>query len=441
MKRLLFISVILFVLLSSSGIRIDSSPESPNLLLIWKSEIGNVTHRTVPAFKDGKIFIGSNGKYYRDFAIDPGNGVFVLSEKTGKIINQFGGETFGDMDVNGIVSINNTLIFGNDNDEVLCFDLEGKKKWRIPFSGDVEHSPSIVQIDGKTIPVFATETGEIRAIDPENGNTIWSFYDENFNGWKNGDNRFVFKVRMHFSEPQIFFDEPALADLNSDGTEDLIYNRQGNGLIAIDGKRGIKLWEYKPTSGGIAMRREKPLLLQSERKIAFFVYSDKSRSNSIQLINYNGHLVKDFETNISGYSLLSHVSNTLFTNSGITTIDKNQANTFSDSTLFMDDPRRKTKSARFYDGQVAKNTVRFAGEKSAIVLFQADRLHPNQAVLMIIGLKSGKVHLETTLPHRSEFTPIVRDVNKDGKLDVLVSCYDGFLYAYDLKIPNKNLIL
>ena len=44
------------------------------------------------------------------------------------------------------------------------------------------------------------------------------------------------------------------------------------------------------------------------------------------------------------------------------------------------------------------------------------------------------------LPSNSEFPPYIEDIDKDGKLDVLVGCYDGNLYCFDLEISNSQLI-
>jgi hypothetical protein len=37
----------------------------------------------------------------------------------------------------------------------------------------------------------------------------------------------------------------------------------------------------------------------------------------------------------------------------------------------------------------------------------------------------------------SEMAPILKDVNQDGYMDLLVNCSDGFLYCYNLKIKNN----
>jgi hypothetical protein len=38
------------------------------------------------------------------------------------------------------------------------------------------------------------------------------------------------------------------------------------------------------------------------------------------------------------------------------------------------------------------------------------------------------------LPKPSEFPPMIADINKDGYLDLLINCFDGYLYCYNLKV-------
>ena len=59
-------------------------------------------------------------------------------------------------------------------------------------SGDVEHQPTLIVRKNGNLIAFATEVGEIRAVELKKGNTVWKYYDSNFNGWKEGHNRFVF---------------------------------------------------------------------------------------------------------------------------------------------------------------------------------------------------------------------------------------------------------
>lgn len=80
-------------------------------------------------------------------------------------------------------------------------------------------------------------------------------------------------------------------------------------------------------------------------------------------------------------------------------------------------------------------------EPCALILSQYDNEHASgQSPMLLIGLNTGKIQYKVNLPSNSEFPPYIEDIDKDGKLDVLVGCYDGNLYCFDLEISNSQLI-
>ena len=147
------------------------------------------------------------------------------------------------MDVNGLLAYNNKYYFGNDNDEFICMDISGKTHWTNFTSGDIEHEPVLIKINQQHVIVYASETGEVRAVNPDNGKTIWEYYSPNFKGWKPGDNRAVFKVKSFFKNSTDFFTKPLITDLNKDGVNDLLYMTYPKEIFAINGKTGQLLWK------------------------------------------------------------------------------------------------------------------------------------------------------------------------------------------------------
>lgn len=442
MKKTLFIILIGALLLSVAPLA-PRENLSGQLKLHWSSEIGLTTHRTRPAITDKHIYIGSNGSHFQDHAIDKKNGVFVINKKTGKLIRKHANESFGDMDVNGILRVDDKIIFGNDNDEIYCFNTSGKKLWRVPTSGDVEHKPTHLKINGKNVAVFATEMGEVRALNIEDGSTVWSHYNERFSGWKQGENRTVFKIKMHFTSGWIYFNEPSVADLNGDGINDLLYNAYNGNLVALNGKTGAIMWEFK-TSENISSLQDKlaPTIIGkgSNIRIPILIYDYQSEKRKILLLDRKGKTIST--KNISdGYSypLLSQTQNYLITNNNIFPFEGTEYRMRKSSDLMYQD-KEKLKN-KFGDGQVAENKIRFMNEECAVIIYQHDySVLTSQAVLIILGLESRKVHLESHLPDGSEFIPVIKDFTGDGKLDVLVGCYDEKLYCFDLNIDNSNLI-
>ena len=90
---------------------------------------------------------------------------------------------------------------------------------------------------------------------------------------------------------------------------------------------------------------------------------------------------------------------------------------------------------------IANRTLEYEGETCVVVLHQTDYNTDYKAAISIIGLKSRKRLKFLHLPETSEFKPLIKDFNKDGKLDLLVNCRDGKLYCFDLKIAANNLTI
>ena len=136
-KRILFVWVVCAS--ATTATTATAQDIHDHLPLKWTAEIGQVSYRTVPALTNGRLFVGSNGNYFRDFRIEDAGGVYVLDAATGRQVGKIGGESWGDLDVNGVVAHDGQVFFGNDNEEFMCYDggtLE--PVWRLPVSCDVD---------------------------------------------------------------------------------------------------------------------------------------------------------------------------------------------------------------------------------------------------------------------------------------------------------------
>lgn len=434
MKNLKIISVgllILFGLVSSQ--KTTTKTMSNTLKLNWSAEIGNLSYRSNMVLADNSLFIGSNGSHFMDFSVlDETNGIYKINPKNGTVVKRIANELFGDMDVNGIIEFENTIIFGNDNDELLCFDLNGNKKWRIPTSGDIEHVPTLIKNGEQNILVYATENGEISGVNPENGNTLWHYYHKKFDGWKASDNRNIFKIKSHFMSNQLFFDKPIVIDVNNDGVKDIIYSNYED-ITCINPINGTKIWDKKieDNENEFAIRRSPLNLSVSKNKIQFHYVIRNYKFNKIRLITLNkyGKKVNEKQIQLEGLSN-NYLTNYLIAKNGIYDLV----------------------SEKLYPLEISKSFTYACSEKLfmynnepciAIVSdgdFDYEKRIKYVSNVKIIGLKTFKIHLSKGLQENTEAVPQIADINKDGKLDLLIGCYDQKIYCYDLGIPSSNLI-
>jgi hypothetical protein len=456
MKVAISILSSIFLVGNVQNTKVNPIPIENTFPINWVADIGNTTYRTDVAQLNGKLIIGSNGENYRDFYLDEGNGVYVINPLNGKIETQFLNEEYGDMDVNGILKYDNKLFIGNDNDEFVCADINGDIIYRLPVSGDIEHSPILIKNGNQNTIVYATESGEITSIHPETGKKIWTYFHKDFKGWKPGDNRFIFQVKTtYINSGQLFFGKPGVADLNRDGVLDLVYYTNWGETIAINGKTGTKLWSHKEAEKSkvrINYRRT-PIITGKGKDIRIIklahTYSEKTIPNKLMLYDRKGDFVKaiSFNRGLGGLGLNSlDLTKQLIIplSNGVAVYDKNTEKVDFITGL------NKVYPSNYGDGftnrlhsepLIANRTFEYNGETCIVVLHQTDYNTDYKGAISIIGLKSRKRLKFLHLPSSSEFKPLIKDFNKDGKLDLLVNCRDGKLYCFDLKIASNNLTI
>lgn len=419
--------------------------------LIWKAKTGIATFRSNVLFDQNDLIIGSNGSQLMDYNfIDTASGVYIVDRHNGKIKRHFGEEVMGDMDVNGVMQYNNQFYFGNDNEEFLCTTPKGEIVWRNPASGDIEHEPVLLDIRGKTYIVYATEEGEVQAVDPSSGVSFWTYYTPDFNGWKPGKNRNLFKVRAYFRNSSSFFTKPVMLDLNKDGIKDLVYNTYDSKIYAINGLNGKLLWDYDH-DGQLSVfsvvddqNAEPALLMAGSKWRDYDKYDYKllrlDRNGKMKTL-FAGSFGNGFGLNalkVSHDQLLIPCTDSL----AIFSLKTNQIEWIDRSLTYLfqytypnSEKFERVESRNARDPLIAQQFINYNGDSSCVVLIsQYDRANYQLGVLEIISLKEKKLHKRFSLPASSEMVPIITDVNQDGRKEILVNCSDGFTYCYQIPL-------
>jgi outer membrane protein assembly factor BamB len=424
----------------------DLKPIEDVFPLHWKAEMGNVTFRSNYVMTLNEIIIGSNGKNYMDYNLrDEKSGIYIINRKSGKIIKHFGNEIIGDMDVTGMVQYKDRIYYGNDNEEFVCASIDGNEKWVKAASGDIEHEPMLLFHQNKPMIVYATESGEVRAVNPETGNTIWQYFTPDFSGWKPGDNRAAFKVKSYFSNTSSFYTKPARADINNDGTDDLVYATRIGEIYALNGANGKLIWK---NNNLLAYSIEKnPNANNTFVCVGSAKNSDDPYGNYLFTLNAKGEnspLTKISNDYFSQLSMYFNGNNILInTEEYLYSFHQHKKTDSTDRKLISRRQNVWTNEINEYNrnasGMLFSNqSFRYKNYGKCIFnLVQYDRDIYNKGFVEIISLKDNKIVDRLQLPHDSEMPPSIEDIDKDGKLDLLINCRDGNLYCYDLGIQSN----
>ncbi|MFN5335504.1 MAG: PQQ-binding-like beta-propeller repeat protein [Bacteroidota bacterium] len=420
---------------------INFTPIEEAFPMHWKAEMGNVTFRSNYIMNANEIIIGSNGKYYMDYSLrDEKSGVYIINRKNGKVIKHFGNEIIGDMDVTGMVRYKDRFYYGNDNEEFVCASIDGKEIWVKPTSGDIEHQPMLIYHQNNPMIIYATESGEVRAVSPENGNTIWQYFTPDFTGWKPGDNRAAFKIKSYFSNTSSFYTKPARADINNDGTDDLVYATRTGVLYAINGATGKLIWRNNHVSVSAIEKNPNTknsficvgTYNNSQEQNATYFFSINAKGENSPHSKINNNYCSQLSVYFYGNEILINTEEYLYSfcqNKKTDSTDRKITYRRKDSWFNKEYDENRNSSGMLFSNQ-SFNYKHFG--KCIFNLIQYDKRNNNKGFLEIISLKDKKIVDRFQLPYDSEMPPSIEDINKDGKLDLLINCRDGNLYCYDL---------
>jgi len=424
-------------------------PLGTNHSLLWTAKIGNASFRTNICNKKGFIVIGSNGDYFRDgYHFDRKSGVYLINSSSGNILCSIDNDKWGDFDVNGTIFFNNKIFYGNDNEEFICVDQSGNIIWKNLASGDVEAEPVLIDIKGKKAIVYATELGEVKAVDPESGRSLWAYYTPEFTGWREGENRLVFKVKAFFSGRSSFFIKPVLADVNKDAVLDLIYSSISGEVICLNGSNGSLLWKFNMEGVSFSFFLDAKLVQQkNEFWISSSSYDTKTGKSYLFItrISEKGKLLGKIEVLNSGEgsfalnSLSLGSSGHLYATQDSVFIVENKkvkesfyiGDTFRVKSFW--DSEERIVYRNYHDQIFGSGLLKYKGVDSCFILLsQYDRANYKNSFISVISIKDKKVIGRFSLPASGELPPQIGDFNGDGVNELLVNCSDGKLYCYQL---------
>lgn len=409
--------------------------------LLWSSQVGKTSFRTDIAHLGDRLYVGSNGQRYKDFIGDSDNGVHILNARTGQRERSIVGGSWGDNDVNGTLALDGRIYFGSDNDEFFCVSDVGDLIWRVPCSGDVEHVPIALPLpSGRMAVVYATERGEVRALNPEDGSTIWTHYQAEFDGWKPGENRFVFRVQNHVTDVFGYFTAPNVEDVNQDGTLDLVYTT-GRGTEAISGADGSTLWKNKLG----AYFSAKPALRKTRRGFELLDYEwvrlpGEGYQSAFQyrVMDHHGRALRPFpgllNTRLDGHCVREGDGALLFVDGHGAVFEWIPGLKFP-LPIDRKSGRKKASSEpnplRYSTTFMAPTTLKLGGKDVLVLVVERryQKWENAQSVLELRDAATGHILSEFILPERSESTPMFADVNRDGTPEILVGDDSGNLYC------------
>ncbi|TNE52990.1 MAG: hypothetical protein EP338_13160 [Bacteroidetes bacterium] len=390
--------------------------------LKWKTKIGVTTYRTNMAFHKGSIFIGSNG-INRNFKIDSLDGVFQINAQTGAIEHHYKVPFLGDNDVNGVRIANDRLYFGTDNFYFFCFDLKSKQElWKTKMPGDVECIPQVADLNGDKFQdlAFPVEQAGFYALDGKTGEVLWISYG----------------ISSHSGNVS-----PLALDLNKDGVMDFVTSGRGTpnsnktaGFkmahygdyhMAINGKNGEVLWMAETGAGVHAS----PFLYKRGRKIELLALD---AYGELRVMDQKGQVIKRIDF---GYD---NFSSPVVTKDEHLVIGRGSID-FAQKWFTCDKEGpcylKKEAEAEFpeIDGRISATTM-----IADVLNLKRDQLVGlTESGTLFLLETNGKVIHKLKFSGGAEASAFILDIDKDGKLELLIADLDGNLKCYETNSRAK----
>lgn len=234
---------------------------------------------------------------------------------------------------------------------------------------------------------------------------------------------------------------PLVVDCNNDGVLDVIggfrgtpensklasfkMDHYGDYLLALDGKTGLPIWSKSAGSGIHAS----PFLYEEGgelRIVSIAAYG------GLQVLNLKGELIKDM-----GFGYNMFMSPVMYKT---TLLLANRIYGFGDD-LF----ERNENDFNKYIGSGSQDIEMELGATRSATTVVAD-VRGNGQMQFIAVNEEGQLAMcnedsteivQYTFPAGAEATPLVKDVDGDGFLEILIASLDGNLYCYETKSKGR----
>ena len=320
-------------------------------------------------------------------------------------------------------------------------------------------SPVMIKNKGTDQLVYATELGEIRSVNPKDGKTNWVYYNGDFSGWTEEDNRLFFKIRAYATSGYIYMEKPLLKDVNGDGVVDLFYQsvRPSESCIeVIDGASGKLIWESfdeeKSAYGFNKINKLPNGNIIEFQKVPNDNIPSYKRKAIAKLFNNQGVVISSYELDalscwqgasscLTEKSLIVPFTNKIFEFDNTLSLKEHN---FNFPIIYHSEYWGDYKDNSFKADFVSSGVFRYRDYKNCIAVLTERMVATDgtssKAAVTIYSLDQEKVIDHLILPAISEFPPVIRDVNGDGRLNMLVSCRDGYLYCFDLELSSNDLV-
>jgi outer membrane protein assembly factor BamB len=361
--------------------------------------------KTTIQFVSGAIIVGSNGNLTTGIN-DAADGLYMIDGKTGQIVRRIHWSESADLDVNGVAIAPRTVFFGNHQGSVYAYSLYGDstRLWSRQLSGAIKGACAVEDFnsDGTYDVVAATDSGEITAMDGKTGAMMWSA-------------KVTYRPNFTYPKEKSFVASPTLVDLNQDGTRDVLIGSRNGTLYAYDGRTGTILWEYRTrTPSGI----HASALVWGESIVVAESYS------TLTWLDFQGKIQRVVslasEPDVQGI----FASPVAFSD-GSVVIGSSWGS--GDSGIWMI-PSTDTKP-RFHNAGRISATAAIGdglglGKEQAWVVTERGQLW--------VILPNGDVAATYTLDSGSETTPLIADVDGDGRLELITTGADRMMRCYQL---------